>query len=110
MVQSLMLLTSMLDHHAPLLANHEEYRSLVGGTFSNLSFAVNLVCKFKKVQDCHILKQLSTFSDTLKEHSLLIYGFQNVLNLSLSLHFHMQTRLAGCNIDKRSISEFCVFW
>ncbi|KAM2593886.1 hypothetical protein TB1_042978 [Malus domestica] len=108
------LSTSKLDHSSPLLSNPEEYKSIVGGlqylTWSrpDLSFVVNLVCKFMHQPRQSHLQAVKRILRYLKGTLELGLWFPKTLS-SLPVNALSDANWVGCTLDKRSTGGYCIF-
>ncbi|KAM1169726.1 hypothetical protein ACFX19_032002 [Malus domestica] len=108
------LSTAKLDHTSPLLENATEYRSLVGAlqyliwTRPDISFAVNLVCQFMHSPRLSHLQAVKRHLRYLKSSIELGLWFSKS-SYPLCLQAFSDADWAGCSIDKRSTSGFCIF-
>ncbi|CAL2270230.1 unnamed protein product [Prunus armeniaca] len=102
-----------LDNSSPLLADPTFYRSTVGAlqyltwTRPDLAFAVNQVCQFMhQPRESHLgaVKRILRYLKGTLEHGL---WFQQG---STHLHAYFDADWAGCPIDRRSTSGYCVFF
>ena len=108
------LSTSKLDHKSPLLDNVTEYHSLVGAlqhltwTQPDLSFAVNLVCKFMhspRISHFQIVKRILRY---LKGSINLGLWFSKYSTPPTITAFS-DADWAGCALDRRSTGGYCIF-
>ncbi|KAM2731468.1 hypothetical protein EV2_035124 [Malus domestica] len=101
-----------LDHSGPLLSNPTEYRSIVGGlqyltwTRPDLAFAVNQICQFMhapREQHLQAAKRVLRFLKGSISHG--VWFTKGPVHLSA----YSDADWAGCTIDRRSTTGYCVF-
>jgi len=108
------LSTSQLDHTSSLLDNLAAYRSLVGAlqyltwTRPDLSFAVNLVCQFMHTPRQSHFQAVKRILRYLKGTIDMGLWFPKQ-SFSPSITAFSDADWAGCSIDRKSTSGYCIF-